>query len=397
MSHDSSEIIRSRCSRAGCATIKRTMNLREREAIAEEFLKELGRGIPEEERVMVGYASEATVQTDENGKKLNAGWWPLPYKVGKPIRQGDNCYVCISSSKRTPNPRTGVDRYWRGEASFGHGLALMVDDIGTGAGSKGDLLLDQFEAVLPPTAVVETSPNNYQLWYFLDAPEPNLKRFKAFLLGFVSTVLDKGGDSTIRDVSRYGRMPAGINNKRGKDNQFKYAENGQPFRVRLVKAEYERRYSMDRIAAAFGFPIIVPVERSLSEEERAALDHEKRFDLRWLKVAVDILSKTKMGEGSSGEVSQNMSGKYRIRCPWGEEHSNGDPYGAYFRGAIPGADYEFVFGCGHDTCRKDWKRTWSSFVDKIVIPHIADQLAEENADKALVQAFYEHACKESSK
>jgi hypothetical protein len=55
------------------------MNEREkRVAAAEEFLRELGRGIPADERVMAGYAEEATVQKDSTGKRVNAGWWPVP-------------------------------------------------------------------------------------------------------------------------------------------------------------------------------------------------------------------------------------------------------------------------------------------------------------------------------
>lgn len=373
------------------------MSPRERLEVAEKFLSELGRGIPEEQRVMVGYAPEATVQTDLTGKKLNAGWWPLPWKLGKHIPVDENCYVCISSSIKTPNPKTGVDRYWRGEASFGMGLALMVDDIGTGKGSKGGITLDALCAVLEPTAIVETSPGNHQAWYFLDAPTADRKRFKAFLLGFVEHVLvDKGGDSTIRDISRYGRMPAGINNKRGKDNQFKYPDaaslgSGKTrcFSVGLVRADYSKRYSMEHIASAFGFPIVVPVERKLGDSELAALNYGRKADETWLELAVKLTSKAKMGEGSGGEVSQNMSGKYRIACPWGNEHTNGDPYGAYFRGSIPGAEYEYVFGCGHDTCRKDNKRTWSVFIDHLVMPYIEQQLEEANRDSEWFNEYYE--------
>ena len=133
------------------------MNQRERMERAEEFLRELGRGIPEHERLIAGYASEVTVQTDETGKKKNAGFWPVPYAPGKYIDANKNCYVCISSSIKTPNNK-GEMRYWRGEASFGHGLALMVDDIGSGIGSKGSFSLDHFYSILPPTAVVETAP-----------------------------------------------------------------------------------------------------------------------------------------------------------------------------------------------------------------------------------------------
>jgi len=85
-----------------------------------------------------------------------------------------------------------------------------------------------------------------------------------------------------------------------------------------------------------------------------------------------------MGEGSDGNLSVNQSGKIRIRCPWGHEHTNGDPYGAYFRAYIPGADYAYVFGCAHDVCRKTNHRTWSTFVDEIVMPQIIGELELAN-------------------
>ncbi len=343
--------------------------------LAEDFLRELGKGLPDDERVMAGYAKEATVQTDASGKKLNAGWWPVPWKDGKYIDPNTNCYVCISSSIKTLNAK-GEMRYWRGEASFGHGLALMVDDIGTGKGSKGGLTVDALTKVLIPTAIVETSPQNFQCWYFLDAPEPNMKRFKAFIRGFVDAVLKKGGDNTIKDVSRYGRMPCGINNKRvSSDGGFKYPVEGGVFRPVLKYFRPNNRYSMDEIARAFLYEIIVPVQQ-VREVDVADL----AMDMYWLRMAEDICSAAKMGEGGGGVVQLNMSGKYRIACPWGHEHTNGDTFGAYFRGPIPGAEVEFVFGCGHDTCRKDNKRTWQHFIDEIVLPKIIDELDESNKE-----------------
>jgi hypothetical protein len=356
------------------------MTPKERMDAAELFLSELARGIPEEERLIAGYANEVTIQTDASGKKLNGGFWPVPYKSGKYIDANKNCYVCISSSIKTPNPRTGEMRYWRGEASFGHGLAIMVDDIGNGKGSKGDFTIDHFNAILPPTATVETSPGNYQLWYFLETPEPSLIRFKAFLGAFVANVLQKGGDNTIKDVSRYGRMPIGINNKRyGPNEGYKYVveRDGKqsPALVQLVSADYSRRYSLDQISRAFKFVVTLPIRRDAEVK-----NGEYRFDDLWLRMAESIMGASKLGEGSGGAVVLNMSGKYRIACPWGHTHSTGDPYGAYFRGPIPGADVDFVFGCGHDTCRKTHKRGWDSFVDAIVMPTIYDHLDKANAE-----------------
>jgi len=345
---------------------------------AEEFLVQLKHTIPETERVMAGYADEATVQTDENGKKLNAAWWPVPWNNGKYINTKANCYACISSSIKTANPHNGQMRFWRGESSFGHGLAVMVDDIGFGKGSKGGLGLDFFEAILPPTVTVETSPGNYQLWYFFDTPVDSLIHFKALLNSFVANVLKKGGDNTIKDTSRYGRMPIGINNKKhGPDMQLKYeTADGKPFEVQLVQADYSRRYSPEDIASAFKFTIVVPQKQIIQIDAE-----EYKYDQVWLHIAEYVTNKAKMGEATGGDVNMNMSGKFRIKCPWGHEHANGDPSGAYFRGPIPGAEHEFIFGCGHDGCRKK-RRTWAVFIDEIVIPEIAGRLEAINRKAA---------------
>lgn len=337
------------------------------EQIAREFLYEFQRGIDPVERLILSYPKEATVQTDETGKKLNAGFWPVAYRDGEYIKTECNTYVCISSSIKTQNPKTGEMRYWRGEASFARGHGFFIDDVGDGLGSKGNLLLSDIKAKLPPTAVIETSPGNYQCWYFFDEPVKEMAYFKAFLNCFVEFVLEgAGGDVTIKDIARYGRMPCGINNKRLKDGSLKYAdEKGKPFRVRMLESDYSRRYSIPEIAKAFAFEVVIPQRRRVIVDEE-----EYQFDSVWLDIAVATLGKLGMGEGSNGELTLNQSGKYRIMCPWGLEHSNGDPFGAYIRGPIPGADYAFVFGCGHDTCRKENKRTWAVFVDEVVMPKV---------------------------
>lgn len=351
-------------------------DFRKEAATIEEFLTELQRGIPEDERVMTVFAPEATVQTDERGKKLNNSFWPKPWKKGKPLMQYQNGYACISSMIKTPNPKTGEMRFWRTESAFGHGMALMVDDIGDGKGSKGDFSLDDFYSVLPPTVTVQTSPGNHQLWYFFKEPEPHLIRFKAFLSSFVNFVLKKGGDNTIKDVTRVGRVPGCINNKRvSHEGEYKYVdENGDPYRCNLVDADYSRRYSIDDICQAFGFHVIMPQKRDIQINP-----DDYAYDMVWLKLAAQIMGRNKLGEGTNGDVIENMSGKFRVMCPWGDEHTNGDPYGAYFRGPIPGAEHEFVFGCAHDCHRKgEGKKGWTAFVDAVVMPYIESQLEAIN-------------------
>ncbi|MCY1314333.1 hypothetical protein D9M70_649590 [compost metagenome] len=75
----------------------------------------------------------------------------------------------------------------------------------------------------------------------------------------------------------------------------------------------------------------------------------------------------------------NRSERYRIRCPWGHEHGNGDHYGAFFRGPVEGQPYDYVFGCSHDTCRRK-RRKWGAFVDEVVMPPIEDALDRANRD-----------------
>jgi hypothetical protein len=350
-------------------------SLRERTEMAEQFLTELARGLPDHERVMVGYADEATPQKSGDGKFNHGGWYPKPWKAGKGIEANNNCYVCISSSIQTMNEKTGRMRYWRSDANFGHGLALMVDDIGTGKGSKGALTVDAVSAILPPTAIVETSPGNHQLWYFLAAPEPNKLLFKGLLTSFVDAVLRKGGDWTIKDVTRYGRMPVGYNNKRvASGGGLKYPDtNGKPFNVRLLTADYSKRYTVFEIAKAFGFSIHVKPPAEVSAEERAERIADAPLNELLLRAAVEATVAMGLGDGR-----KNGSGKYRILCPWRDEHGQGaGGDDAYFRGHISGAEHEYVFGCAHDSCRKA-KRTWSVFIDSVVMPYIADQLRQIN-------------------
>ncbi|MCX4170693.1 MULTISPECIES: DNA-primase RepB domain-containing protein [Paraburkholderia] len=349
----------------------------ERVGITEEFLAELGRGLPETERVMVAYADEVTPQINEDGTRNNSGFWPEPYKAEKYIKRDKNSYVVISSSIKTPHPKTGEPRFWRSRENFGHGLALMVDDIGSdadnmGKGSKGAMTIASLSEVLPPTVVIETSHGNNQCWYFMDAPVADRERFGAFLYWFAARALDEGGDRTIKDITRYGRLPIGINNKTLEDGTLKYGDaNGKPFQVRMVSADYSLRYSMDEIADAFGFRIVVNKKTAAP----AIANGEAQFDAYWLSRAIEIANATQMGE--SGAMQINASGKYRMICPWGDEHG-GSADGAVIWGPDARQDQPYAFHCSHDTCQKAGRK-WGVFVDKIVMAAIESELDEVNA------------------
>ncbi|ATW57932.1 DNA primase [Pseudomonas phage tabernarius] len=362
--------------------LSRSDNNKRREACY-EFLRELGRGIPDDERLMFATPVNANVQKGEDGKAKNSGFWCSPWDEDSALSVNGrhNAYVCISSFKKTLNEKTKKMRYWRSDLGFGHGLALMVDDVGNGTGSKGGLDSAHFYKILPPTVEVETSPNNFQLWYFLNMPEIDKYRFKYLLAAFAEQALSEGGDRTIKDVTRIARMPYGHNDKhqeiQHKDPETgevinttfepKYADaDGDLFECRIIEADYERRYDIDEIAEAFGLVM------SKGHAHVRAIDvEEDSLNEMYLDLAVTICSKYGMGAGSNGEAEINASGKYRIKCPWGHEHRNGSTEAgdAYFRGWIAGAEHSYVFGCAHDTCRQN-QRTWGPFIDELVMPYV---------------------------
>lgn len=353
----------------------------ERLAATRTFLEELARLMPEDQRLIVGFAERANVTKDE-ADTHNSSWWPEPYGIRTTLYSTRNDYVSIASAVKTENHKTGKMRYWRGTANFGTGLAFYVDDIGDGQGSKGGFALSELEDILPPTVVIETSPGNYQAWYFFSEPVTNARYFKDFLTSFTHTVLaERGGDTTINDIMRVGRLPYGINNKVLDDGSLKYEVDGDAWEVTQLYADYTRRYTTEQIVDAFGFTVQSftrpPVERD---------DEELLFDRTCLMMATVILSRYKMGESADGSVIANQSGRYRIRCPWGDNHTNGDPRGAYFRGPVPGEDADYVFGCSHHSC-KGHKR-WNEFVDEVVMPVIYNVLSKANRNDSFAELMF---------
>ncbi|MGV7243584.1 DNA-primase RepB domain-containing protein, partial [Caballeronia sp. M23-90] len=360
--------------------VKVTAKQREDQAL--RFMQELGRGLPDDQRVMAAFAENANELPDENGEVKNRGFWAKPWKTGKGIPNDKNSFVVISASAAREPDADWKDKFWRSKSTFGSGLALMVDDIGTGAGSKGGMSLEDLKAKLPPTVIIETSKNNHQCWYFFSAPVTNRDQYEAFLGAFAKHALDKGGDKTIKDITRFGRLPVGINNKRLEDGSLKY---GAVFQVRQVFADYDRRYTMAAIEGAFGFKTVVrkkasTVEVTESSDTNAIL----------LARAVEICSKLGWGEGG-GEMAMKSPGKYRMNCPWGEEHTGGVKSGAY----IWGPDYRegeqpYVFGCSHDGCQKAVpRRGWSLFMDLFVLPVIENELEAANEEWAELEPNWE--------
>ncbi|PMS29643.1 DNA primase RepB-like protein [Trinickia symbiotica] len=342
--------------------------LAQRRAMAEEFAAELGSGLEGKDRVLVCQKPDV----------MKSGFWMKSFNDSTNLSLDENIYTCIAAVN--PKEENGKTIWPRKVQNFKCGLALCLDDIGNGKGSKGSRSVDELAAILPPTAVVETSPDNFQVWYFLDKPEYDRKKFKNFLVSFIDQVIKGKGGDKLDDPVRVMRLPFGINNKRTDDGELKYAdESGNPFEVRLDAADYDRRYSIEEIAGAFHVEIRESrkYESTGERKERGDVYNDALFE-----AAVET-------HRAAGALQEEGEDKYVIPCPWGAEHSSGDNR-AYISGPrAEGMDRPYTFHCYHSSCQEKG-RTWSKFVVESglvesvekAVSVAADELARINAEAA---------------
>jgi len=192
---------------------------------------------------------------------------------------------------------------------FAAGFAMMIDDVGTGTGSKIDpFMLGSLMVEYRPSCIIETSPDNYQYWYFYDEPVMDRGKIEALLKGFVAKgLVDGGADPGMLGVTRYGRLPVGSNTK---------AVYGEPFRHVVIEWDPDRRYSIDTLAANFDIKLqdyypdtIEDFGTAVSPEDDPVYQSLKRLGM--IK-------------------GVNRSGIYDVICPWVSQHTelldNGSAY-----------------------------------------------------------------------
>lgn len=315
------------------------------EADAVEFMTALARDLPDDERlIFCGFAGDP-------GNRTTANWQPRSWRPGDglPISPArTNGYVCVSSMRRA------ADRTWRRTRDcFAAGRALMVDDVGT---KVPFLAFDQ----VPPTTIVETSPRNYQGWYLLARPEPDARLFDAVIAAFIRGRLLDGADPGMAGVNRVGRLPGFVNGKPQHDG----------FRVRVVDADWSRRYTIDDLVCGFGLHVVTPPERPLlvPSDGHQRIDEFKSLHT-FLRNAGMVLRR------------ENVGGWIDIICPWASEHSN--PRDNVAGLALPSADngWTGAFRCHHGHCLGRGWRALAEFANAANAERLEMvNAAEEQAD-----------------
>ena len=274
----------------------------------------------------------------EHGAWMGRAALPLPQF----IRDGNNNYVAVSTFRR------GEDgKYHRRKDCFSGMFVVMIDDIGT------KVPPDRLQ--LEPTCLVETSPGNFQAWLFLAKPERDRSRAERLVKGMITSGLTAdGSDPGMNGVTRYGRLPVGVNGK------AKYADSsGQPFVQRVAHWAPGIRYSLDQIALAYD----VDLTAETDGRQRKAPSHR----LRPAGVGSDDgLTGVLEGLGLYLEPITSLDGSHRIVCPWVHEHTDQEPSGtAYFEPSEENS-WSGGFKCQHGHCQHRTIADLTHFVTRVL-------------------------------
>jgi hypothetical protein len=286
---------------------------------------------------------------DPNDRLKNA-WRPRPWRPGRdvPIERDENAYVCVATFCRRAD-----GSYRRRKENFAAAHALMVDDVGTKVPAA---LID----ALAPSALVETSPNNLQAWYFFGEPARNRDDFTRLVQSFIDAQL-LGADPGMAGCTRVGRLPGFVNGK---------AKYGGAYPTRLVTLDADRRYTLDEISLAFGLRVARP--RPVSQRQAMELALRQRgtpqqfIDERTRAFASFLHQMCALGMLKSD--TPDIDGWTDVVCPWTGNHTDQADTGGAIRAPAEENGWHGAFKCHHGGCAgRGWRELTDWLADEAVL------------------------------
>jgi hypothetical protein len=243
-----------------------------------------------------------------------------------------NTYLTVSTFE--PDPLTGDQR--RRKSQFRALHAVMIDDIGT--------KVHRDKLLLMPSALIETSPGNFQAYLFVaqDASATDRGTCERLIRAMIASGLTAdGSDPGMNGVTRYGRLPAGINGK------AKYvASLGRPFDVRCLEFEPARRYTSAEIAAAWRLDLAAKPDVFPGRSSAAFIsaDQVARAEQQF-SALIELFEQLGMYKGRIGR-----SPWHNVTCPWIDSHTDRTDSGAAISDPSPENNYAGGFRCHHGHC-----------------------------------------------
>ena len=261
-----------------------------------------------------GAAPWVTAFTSAPGDASRGEWagWPVlrPYNVPPP---GRNTYITVSSFLR------GEDgRYRRRKALFSAMHAVMIDDVGTKVAESA--------IALPATVRVETSPGNCQDWLRLDPPITDRALAERLVERMVAAGLTANGkDPGMKGVTRYGRLPEGMNTKPRPTGAWRH---------RVLEVRADHAYTVDEIAEAYELDLTPPPPERFGPAGHAS----------GAETLLDKLRAVGLYQGSLDD------GWHAITCPWLHEHTACADTGTAYREPRESNGWHGAFRCHHGHC-----------------------------------------------
>lgn len=265
----------------------------------------------------IGEGCSATLHSFPGDPGENPSWVAIPWRPSSPdpkIPSRNNNYVCVSSFVRS-----GDGFYYRRKILFAALHAVMIDDLGT--------KLPMSDLRMEPSALIETSPGNFQAWLFLNQPIKRITKAEALIDAMISQGITAQADPGMKGVTRVARLPVGTNGKKKYNPAFQH---------RLAAANFTTRYSMDDIKKAYGLDVKEKAPDEAIVKPRM-VDPDREKLLGWIK--------------ELGHHQFQVREQYHaILCPFFEEHSERGKSGTYYMEPGPGNSWMGGFTCNHGHC-----------------------------------------------
>jgi hypothetical protein len=199
---------------------------------------------------------------------------------------------------------------------------LTLDDIGSGPSAK----IPWSEIKLPPSFIIETSPDNAQVGYIFSTSLTDGDLFNRLVNAMIFQGLHAEADPGMVGLTRLVRLPVGLNNKTKYDPPHSHV---------CWHWEPELQYVVDDIVQAYDLVLDPPKPK---QQFRPGVKLTADDD-PWLQVLSD-LGLILTGEVRSGGDFQMVD----ILCPFHEEHPDRMYEGTIYVVGTHG------FKCQHGTC-----------------------------------------------
>jgi hypothetical protein len=280
------------------------------------------------------------------------------FKKWNPAKQKIPYYVCVSSCDGEKNAKGTAILRKTGNLVRAH--FLMLDDIGSGEGSKAS------SPPVVPTAKVETSVDNYQ-WYYALKPTTEFKKFEAL----TEYCHEKNwGDTGAGGCYRICRIPGSANIKKGRNNFKSIVTHWEPNKV----------WDIDKLAIALGCTDLDERAKLAKGASRRKSQGVTSSEITNIGEAIDTIDPLYVWLKENGHIVKDDGGDWvDIKCPNHAEHTTGGDVGSYSPLGRGSDDYWVqtrAWKCLHGHCSDHKFKDFMKVMGKLGAPHVSglDQL-----------------------